>query len=62
MNKRYCEMCDEWLSKRECPKCGMKTLPPAKAELAAINRELNDLDWDPPIGAVRLSTPTEPPQ
>jgi len=24
--KRYCEMCDEWMTKRECPACGMPTL------------------------------------
>lgn len=27
---RYCEMCDEWLSKRECPKCGMPTVKAIK--------------------------------
>ena len=28
---RYCEMCDEWVSKRECPMCGAVTVK-AEAE------------------------------
>jgi hypothetical protein len=23
---RYCEMCDDWTRKRECPKCGADTV------------------------------------
>lgn len=26
MAKRYCEMCDEWMSPRECRKCGAQTV------------------------------------
>jgi predicted RNA-binding Zn-ribbon protein involved in translation (DUF1610 family) len=29
---RYCEMCDEWFYRYECPKCGMKTIPAQKAD------------------------------
>jgi len=25
MAKRYCEMCDKWVTKSECPECGMPT-------------------------------------
>lgn len=28
--KRYCEMCDEWVSKTVCPACGMPTRKAAK--------------------------------
>jgi rRNA maturation protein Nop10 len=24
--KRYCEMCDAWVTKKECPECGAPTL------------------------------------
>lgn len=27
---RYCEMCDLWMSKSECPECGMPTRKKAK--------------------------------
>ncbi len=31
MAKRYCEMCDRWLSKTVCPECGMPTRKPVKS-------------------------------
>jgi ribosomal protein L32 len=24
--RRYCEMCDYWMTHRECPECGMPTV------------------------------------
>jgi len=39
MKKRYCEMCDSWLTKRICPACGMVTL---KAAFVWVKRALEE--------------------
>jgi len=28
---RYCEMCEAWTAKRECPACGADTVPAARS-------------------------------
>ena len=38
MAKRYCEMCDEWMSARECRKCGAPTVQAAPPATDAVAR------------------------
>ena len=44
MAKRYCEMCDAWVSKRECPECGADTR--AAARVTAAEAMLGDVPAD----------------
>lgn len=43
MKPRYCEMCDEWFPKAECPKCGMPT------RLAEPTKPLRTLEGAPAL-------------
>lgn len=45
--KRYCEMCDDWTSKKECPACGMptrKALPEGKRMRRTLLLEIERAD------------------
>lgn len=58
---RYCEMCDEWMRPKECPKCGAETVraartpqspPPVVDLMDALRRALPSAasrDAQPPV-------------
>jgi hypothetical protein len=55
--KRYCEMCDTWVSKAVCPECGLKTRRPEPALKVGQSVRIMTMARTDAVGVITHITP-----